>query len=404
MSQRISRSVFNAIRKLASENPDISTREIARKLGISRDAAGRWRNIAHYPDESSQIRPQETISPVEQHHLKRENQLLRKELSELLDLQRKNDKFSEIAAAVSANPVKIPRWVSKTHKKGTDSAVPVIFGSDWHLDERVDIAQMGGMNAYDRKIAEIRLGNFFDNSVRLAKTFIGGVRYDGIYLLLGGDIFSGNIHEELRLTNEGTIIESVLYWTEPVASGIKYLADQFGHVHIPCVVGNHGRLTHKPVAKNRVQDNFDYLFYSMLAMTLKDDDRITWDIPLSADCRFQVYDCTFLFTHGDQFRGGAGVAGAIFPWLLGNARKLKAYTGMGKSYTHLVMGHWHQLTLGIQGIFVNGSLKGYDEYAMQSNFGFEPPQQALWLVQPRVGVTGRWPIHVLGEDESYGSL
>ena len=68
---------------------------------------------------------------------------------------------------------------------------------------------------------------------------------------------------------------------------------------------------------------------------------------------------------------------------------------------HNCYGHWHSLVLGVRGLLGNGSLKGYDEYAMVSNFDYEPPQQALWLVQPRRGVTMRWPIHVLGDKEKY---
>ena len=364
-------------------------------MNISRDSAAKWR------DKTCPVESVHILSPAEEHSLKRENAQLRNRINELLDGQVKSDKLAEFSSELAANPVKIPKWIKKSHEKKTDTAVPCAFMSDWHLDEVVSRAQMGGSNEYNRKIAEIRAENFFDNTVRLAKHFIKGINYDGLYLLLGGDIFSGNIHEELKITNETTIIESLLYWAQPIVSGIQYLADEFGKVHIPCVVGNHGRLSLKPPSKNRVQDNYDYLFYNMLAMNLKNDPRITWDISQSADCRFAVHDCTFLFTHGDQFRGGGGIAGALFPWLLGNARKLKTYTGMGKSYTHLVMGHWHQLTLGIQNMFVNGSLKGADEYSLTSNFPFEPPQQALWLVQPRVGITGRWPIHVLGDGEDY---
>ena len=395
---RIPRNVFDSIHNLAKKNPKISSEEIGRKLGISGDSAAKWRKRNTYPDDAL------ILTPIEEHKLQRENRLLKQQIREMLDEQYRSNEFMDFAHKLSENPIKIPAWVSKRHLSKKDTAVPMIFASDWHLDEVVNCDQMSGVNEFNRKIADTRVQNFFDNSVRVADHFINGIRYDGVYLLLGGDLFSGNIHEELKNTNESTIIESLIYWCEPIASGIRYLADKFNHVHIPCVVGNHGRLSYKPVAKNRVQDNFDYLFYNMLAMNLKDDSRITWDISQAADCRFSVNNCTFLFTHGDQFKGGSGIAGAVHPWLLGNARKLRSYTGMGKSYTHLVMGHWHQLTLGIQGMFVNGSLKGYDEYAAISNFPFEPPQQAFWLVQPRVGVTGRWPIHVLGEDEQYGVI
>ncbi len=396
MAQPISKDLFNKIHQLSDNNPNITHSEIARKLGIGKDAVRKWRGRETYSPDAV---VKESIPHTEQHFLKRENQQLKKQLTELLDDKIRSNKLSEFAEALSAAPVKIPKWATSKPSLTHDTAVPMLLMSDWHLDEVVKLDQMSGVNEFNRKIAEARCGNFFDNAVRLAKHFIKGIKYDGLYLLLGGDIFSGNIHEELKITNETTIIESLIYWVEPIASGIRHLADNFGSVHIPCVVGNHGRLSYKPVAKNRVQDNFDYLFYNMLAMNLKDDPRITWNISPSADCRFKVHDTTFLFTHGDQFKGGGGIAGAVHPWLLGNARKLKAYTGMGMSYDWMVMGHWHQLTLGIQGMLVNGSLKGYDEYAAISNFPFEPPQQAFWLVQPKWGVTGRWPVHVLGEDE-----
>ena len=50
----------------------------------------------------------------------------------------------------------------------------------------------------------------------------------------------------------------------------------------------------------------------------------------------------------------------------------------------MLLGHFHQY-MTLPGIIVNGSLKGYDEYAMISNFGFEVPQQAFWLTTPERG-------------------
>lgn len=45
----------------------------------------------------------------------------------------------------------------------------------------------------------------------------------------------------------------------------------------------------------------------------------------------------------------------------------------------------HTYTVG--GVGVHNSLKGYDEYANQGNFGFEPPRQALWITHPEHGIT-----------------
>jgi hypothetical protein len=60
----------------------------------------------------------------------------------------------------------------------------------------------------------------------------------------------------------------------------------------------------------------------------------------------------------------------------------------------MVLGHWHQLVWG-GNFIINGSLKGYDEYAALANFSFEDPQQALWINVPEHGVLWQTPIKVL---------
>lgn len=397
MSKPISREVYNRLHTLFHQNPEWSQRRLGQELGIGHDAVRKWLARAAY-DGSGPI--EDTLPELEEHYLRRENKRLQQRIQMLMDKQLDVNIVNDFANKLAENRINAPKWAEK-RVKGRDFAVPVAFASDWHLDEVVFKKQVGGVNEYNRKIAVARCGQFFDHTVTLAKRYIGGIDYNGLYLLLGGDMFSGNIHEELKETNESTLIESILFWIEPLVSGIRHLADNFEHMHIPCVVGNHGRNSRKPIAKNRAQDNFDWLFYHMLAMQFKNDPRITWDISPAADTSFTIYDTDFLLTHGDQFRGGSGIAGLLSPLLLGDHRKRKRQTAIKQPYDWMVYGHWHSLVLGVRGLLGNGSLKGYDEYAFVSNFDYEPPQQALWLVQPRVGVTGRWPIHVLGDDEDY---
>ena len=79
------------------------------------------------------------------------------------------------------------------------------------------------------------------------------------------------------------------------------------------------------------------------------------------------------------------------PLFIGDARKRKRQMAVWCPYDYMVMGHWHTY-LKARGVIVNGSLKGYDEYAYQSNFDFEVPTQAAWLNHPEHGITCRWPI------------
>jgi hypothetical protein len=62
-------------------------------------------------------------------------------------------------------------------------------------------------------------------------------------------------------------------------------------------------------------------------------------------------------------------------------------------YETMLLGHWHQL-IQLERLIVNGSLKGYDEYAYSNNFGFEPPRQAMWITHPEHGITFSIPIYV----------
>jgi hypothetical protein len=274
--------------------------------------------------------------------------------------------------------------------------------SDLHLDEVVKPEQVNFVNAYDRAIAEARLRMFFDHVVELANEYLQGLRYEGIVLPLGGDLFSGVIHEELVETNAATIFESLLYWAEPMASGIRHLRDTFGRVFLPVVVGNHGRRQRKPHAKHRAQDNFDYFFAHLLAKLLAGEKGITWAISEAADQPFTVLSTRYLLTHGDQFRGGSGIAGLLSPIMLGDARKRQRETSVARPYDYLVMGHWHQLSF-FRNVIVNGALKGYDEYAFVSNFQFEAPRQAFWVTDAKHGLTITAPIHVTAPGETYSA-
>lgn len=284
-----------------------------------------------------------------------------------------------------------PSWTVKPPKPGKHHGTPWLLLSDLHLDEVVNPAELGGVNAYDRRIAEMRLRATFDNAVKVCRDHWSGIVYDGIVVPLAGDLYSGDIHDELSQTNEDTILGSILHWTDHLAAGLSMLAEGFGKVHVPVVVGNHSRRTRKPRAKFRARDNFDWFTGHLLARMLAGDKRVTFDVSEAADAFVQSYGQRVCITHGDQATGGSGIGGIWPPLMRLDARKRARNAAVNNPYDLLVLGHWHCLTWG-PSFIVNGSLKGYDEYAAVSNFSFEPPQQALWLMTPEHGRTWQAPV------------
>jgi predicted phosphodiesterase len=284
-----------------------------------------------------------------------------------------------------------PEWLRASKGKKHLTGVPVLFLSDIHFDEVVFPAQIGGVNKYNRDIATKRIQHTFNTAVELCLNHMHKPTYDGIVVVLGGDLLSGNIHEELAETNEAPILESAILLTELLHHGISMMADRFGKVFVPCVVGNHGRIHRKPRMKNRVKDNYEWVIYQNLAFRFKDDKRVTVAVSESSDLIFSVYDKKILLTHGDQFRGGSGISGILSPLFIGQSRKAKRQQAVQNPFDLMLIGHFHQY-IHTDTLIINGSIKGYDEYAYQNNFGFERPTQALFVVHPSLGITYRFPI------------
>lgn len=286
-----------------------------------------------------------------------------------------------------------PNWLKAPPRGGKSrhTAQPWLLLSDLHLDEVVNPSELHGMNAYNREIARFRLHETARKFVKVTRDYWTGIDYPGIVVALGGDLFSGDIHEELMVTNEDTTLGSLDYWIDELAAVLSMLADEFGKVHVPVVVGNHGRRTRKPRAKMRARDNFDWFLGMALQRIFRDDKRITFDVSESADCSVPAFDKRVMLTHGDQTRGGGGIGGIWPPIMRLDAKKQQRQAAIDQPYDLLVMGHWHTITWG-PSFIVNGSLKGLDEYAFTSNFGFEPPAQACWLMTPERGRTWMAPI------------
>lgn len=288
----------------------------------------------------------------------------------------------------------MPVWLSapKASKKSIPG-VPILFGSDWHWGEVVNPDEIGGVNKYNLEIAHKRLNTLIESSIDLLTNHMVNPKYPGIVFALGGDMVSGNIHEELTETNEMPIMPVVLDLVDHLIVAINRLKSVFGKVFLPCVAGNHGRGHKKPRAKESNFSSYDWLIYQSLDRYFANDPDVVFFIPDGPDALVSVYGHRYLFTHGNQFRGGDGMIGPLGPIIRGDHKKRGRNSQVGQDYDTLVLGHFHTLTQ-MQRVIMNGSLIGYNEYAYANNFGYEPPQQALWVTHPDHGITFSMPVHL----------
>ena len=323
---------------------------------------------------------------VEHTALVRTARTLREELREITAELERARKMLAIHDAIKHASVTPPTWripASSAQHHGVLCLQP----SDIHWGAVVRPEEINFINAYNLDIAQQRLRRTFEGAIKLARDYFAGLTYDGLQLFLPGDMHSGEIHAELRETNAVTIADGIMSLAEPMQAGINMLAAEFGKVNIACVVGNHSRRTRKPIAKHRVKDNYDYLTYRILARDFAKNPKVSVTISAAPDLRVQVYDKFYCLTHGDQFRGGSGIAAELSPLLLGVHRKSRRDAASGKPFDVMTMGHFHKtLILPTNGLIVGGSIMGYDEFAFNSNFRPEPPMSAFWVDTPERGI------------------
>lgn len=286
---------------------------------------------------------------------------------------------------------KPPAWTVKTATKRKRHGTPTLMLSDTHWGEVINPAEVAYSNAYNTEIATARLKRTIEGTITV--TDMVALTYDGIVCQLGGDMFSGIIHRELDRTNDMEVEEAIIYWTEQLVGALLALAEHYGKVHVPGVVGNHGRsaMDRRMPGKKRAKTNIDWLLYRNVYMVLKNDKRFTWQIAEGADTLVEVYDTTYLLYHGNDFHGGSGIAGALSPVMLGQHRTTRQQMFLDRHFDWLTIGHFHQHFVG-KGLIMNGSMKGYDEFAYTKRYEPERPSQAMWITTPENGLTFSMPI------------
>lgn len=326
------------------------------------------------------MKVKEILSPEAK--IKQENRLLKSKVFDLEKELQSLQKTIQVLKKIENKPITLFPFPPVREKTSGHVTALVLF-SDTHFDEVVDPSAVMGKNAYNRSIALLRVEEFVNNLIKLSKDYTGYVKYDGLVLAMLGDILSGTIHEDLRETNEKTIIDSVLFWSGVVASMIKTIYESLElPMYIPCVVGNHGRLTEKRKVKNYTVDNFDFLLYKLVESEVnKLGYKIKMDISLSTSKVIKIYNSRILLTHGDDFRGGSGISGNLTPLSIGFFRKGRLMQSLGDGIDYMAVGHFHERS-NYHEIMMNGTMKGMDEYTFSHGYAFQEPMQSFILFDP----------------------
>jgi len=387
-------------------------RRAAAALGMKAGTFRSWMSnegisaVGESPDPGALAEPEQPLAQRQERRYRDEIARLKRELKQAH--QELND-AEDLRNAVFGlgKPIAPARYRPRLarEKRGHGIEIPVLLTSDFQFGEVIDLAEMSGMNSYNRTIAKARYRRLIEAAIACALRDNAGKPPPAFYYLRGGDAISGSIHAELAETNDLSSIPAVRELAALERWGIKAIADHLGcPVFVVSVPGNHDRTTERSRSKGYVEHSFDTLISWHLEMCFEDDERVTFTAPPTPDALFSVHGTNFLLTHGDNMGtgGGTGYIGAVAAITKGHRKIVESYLHAGTTVHYVLSGHFHTAVETEYG-FGNGCLPGLSEYAnLKIRPKPAPPVQWLLSVHPERQITTRRKLMVGAPEE--GSL
>lgn len=323
---------------------------------------------------------EETITHVEEHRLKRKLKEAEAKNADLVAQLSDGGEFYEIIEEALSCEVPRPTIKPRERKSNLLEATALVLASDWHIEHEVRPEQVAYRNKYNLEISKQRMERFFEATGWAIKNQRQVFKVRDLILWLGGDIIQNYLHEDDNESNLLSPTEALLYAQAEITAGIEFLLQdpELEQIIIPCNDGNHGRNTKKMRSSTRIENSLEVFLYAQLAMHFKKEKRIKFKLPTSQFTFLEdVYGRSIRFLHGDVFKYGGGVGGITVPMHRAHARWQTV-----QSADLTCLGHFHQ-RICLPNIMVNGSLIGYDPYAMGGGFPFEHPVQSLRMLDSK---------------------
>lgn len=308
------------------------------------------------------------------------------------DLEAAQRRFDTLIEIDGARRPLSPWEPRKGHVLGRDKRVAAAWAllSDVHIEEDVDPRTVNGLNKSNPAICSFRLQRHREGIEWLIREQQGMFTVKDLYLWAGGDIISGHIHEELLESNHLSPIEAAMFGLREISETVRYVRRAFPDitVHLLCNRGNHGRNTAKPRISTGAENSYEWMLYMLLRREFAGDPMIDVQVERGELMYTELYGMTIRTTHGDATKFSGGVHGLSIP--LGKA--VMKWNQTRKAHL-TIMGHYHTYFPGEE-LIVNGSVIGYNAYAIRIQATYEDPKQAFFLIDRKRGKTQAAPLWV----------
>lgn len=338
------------------------------------------------PEVIKQTMPEllpEHVMQIDLEKVKNKREGTQKKYTEALNRIKQLETEQEVLLGLKRSNPQVMEIPYKEHTN-TSEAVAVGVFSDWHIEEPVSKDDVGGVNEFSLEIARQRVEKAFQGFVRLIEIHSRDNKIDHAVIALLGDFITNRIHEDLAESNEEGPTDAMYIAQNWIIDGIKYVLKNLPksiRFTVVCHGGNHGRMTPEQRQKTEPKVSFERFMYFNIRDQFKNEPRLSFQIANGYHTFLHLFEkdhpYIIRFHHGHAIKSSGGVGG-IYPPVH------KAIDNWNKSvHVNLdVFGHFHQF-VDAQNFIVNGSLIGYNAFAVYIKAPFEVPKQAFFLVSKK---------------------
>lgn len=284
-------------------------------------------------------------------------------------------------AIKAATPAKM---VYKPPKKAASSPIThVLQLTDLHEGEVTKKDEVDGFGEFNPEIFTQRLMHLGKSVIDVTQVLRSGYHLPHLHILGTGDYISGDIHEELKVTNAYPAPVQAVQAGYKIGALVQMMASHFERVTVDMItLDNHGRMTKKNQAAEGGLNNWGYVVAHIVKQYLARHSNVEVKIHAKASALVEIGSERYLLFHGHQIKGWAGL-----PYYGFDRRvAMEAVKRMGfpeTAFTKLLCGHFHTAFDGLHWM-IGGSLSGTNAFD-HSCGRHAQAHQTSWLVHPTHG-------------------
>lgn len=291
-----------------------------------------------------------------------------------------------------------PKQVETTYrpsgrKKYTEEHMGVIL-SDLHVGAKYTKKETGGLGEYNLDIFKKRIGILKTALLGIAERHRNMYDVPHLHVFCLGDIVAG-------MNDAGSwsscyidldIYDQMIEGFSELRNAVSTWSQAFPKITVYGIYGNHGRVG--PKGSNKSSANWDRIIYSLMKESLSDYPNIEWKIPEAWWMNINILNHWFYLAHGDGIKGSMGIP---YYGVERNQSRIAALLPGAERPDYVLMGHFHstaELSTNYGKVMMNGSFMGGDMYSLKDLARGERPEQKIFGIHHKKGVTWSYNIHL----------